>query len=69
MATNRVILLENVDDRIHFLQIFADTAMGGSPSSQIFQHNMQFPSVNNVCYVDSGNGWAFPKTLNPKHNT
>ena len=32
MATNGLILLENVEENIHFQQIFADTAMGGEPS-------------------------------------
>ena len=29
VATNGLILLENVEEHIHFQQIFADTAMGG----------------------------------------
>lgn len=32
MATNGLILLENVEENIYFQQIFADTAMGGEPS-------------------------------------
>ena len=31
MATNKLILLEIVHDQIHFLQMFADTVMDGSP--------------------------------------
>lgn len=31
VAANRLSLLRNVVDRIHFWKIFADTVMGGSP--------------------------------------
>lgn len=35
VATNGLILLENVEENIHFQQIFADTAMGGEPSPML----------------------------------
>lgn len=47
VATNGLVLLENVEEHIHFQQIFADTAMGGEPSLvlQFFQHNVAMGSL------------------------
>lgn len=55
VITNMVILLENVDDYIHYLQMFADMAVAGGwePSPHIFRCNLHFPIRDQCLYVDT----------------
>jgi hypothetical protein len=53
MVANGLNLLENMDDHIHFPQIFVERPMGGSPRYKFRKQTMHFSFVINVCCVNT----------------